>query len=103
MRSSTRLMTFEEILASPVDVDEYYLRFKDQYIKSFLDLKSLSLILAGQPIGVLVDHTAEFEEATQYTMVEVDPTIAEEQVGTTTTVIHTEANQGAVVEVDQKD
>lgn len=48
-------------------------------MKSSLNLKSLGLVLAGQPIGVLVVLTAEFEEATQRAQMETDPAWGDRQ------------------------
>lgn len=47
LRSSDRLKTFKEILASSVDEDEDYLRFKDEGLRSFLNPVDLGLVLAG--------------------------------------------------------
>lgn len=86
MRSSDRLMAFEEILASSVDVDEYYLRFKDDGLKNTLNPLDLGLVLAGQSIGILANVIAEFGEASRHTKMQVEPTEVIEQVGTTTDV-----------------
>lgn len=63
LRTSTRLWSFEEILMSIVDEDEDYRRLTEQEMRSTLHLESLGLILLGQPISVLADLSAEFEEA----------------------------------------
>lgn len=51
IRSSDRVITFEEILSCLVDEDEYYRRVKGEGLTSILDLVALGLVLAGQPFG----------------------------------------------------
>lgn len=63
LRSSTRVRTFEEILSSPTDEDQDYLRLTGQGLRSTLHPESLGLILSGQPVGALADLSKEFEEA----------------------------------------
>lgn len=100
LRSSERLVTFEEILASSVDKDEHYLSFKDERLKNTLNPLDLGLVLAGQPIGILADFIAELEEATRHVEMEVEPTKVEGQVSTTTEVeVQTGVVQGEEVEI----
>lgn len=65
LRVSSRVLTFEEILASSVDEDTDYHRLTDHGVRSSLHSESLGLVLFCRPIGVLADLTAEFDEASR--------------------------------------
>lgn len=59
LRSSNRLITFEEILPSPIDEDEDYQRLRDENIASKLDPPYLSLVLEGQAVWCVEELPTE--------------------------------------------
>lgn len=83
LRFSYRLMIVEEMLSSTVDEDHHHLT--EQGIKSSFHPESLGLVLASQPISVLANLSAEFEEMSCLTMRETE-LAEEEEVGTSTEV-----------------
>lgn len=72
LRFLDRLMTFEEILASTVDEEEDYQRFRYDSPKNTLSPLDMGLVLVGQPIGILHDLTIELDQATQLDHMEVE-------------------------------
>lgn len=64
-----------------------------------LNPKSLGLVLAGQPIGILADLTAEFDKADQRVAMEIEPTGGEGQINIAVEVdIQPGVSQGEGVE-----
>lgn len=82
-RSSKRVMTSEELLATSVDEDEDedYQRFGDKVHENSLILVNLGLVLFGQSIGVLEDLIVELDEAARLDEMVIEPTAPVEQVG----------------------
>lgn len=55
LRSSGRVITFEKILANNIDKDEDYQRVKSEGLTSTSNPMDMGLVLAGQPIKIIVD------------------------------------------------
>lgn len=57
LRSSNRLMTFEEILNNTADEDEDYQQIRNEGLRSTFDRLKLGLVIVGQPLSIFVDWT----------------------------------------------